>query len=84
MSAFEFALTSQPPFIGTLSPRQDEHSLTGRAALEARLRLLANLSGGLAGKGLGRVIEPFVSIAIRQTEATLRSNIERQYRAEHD
>src|SRR5882724_8315068 len=50
MSAIEFALTSQPPFVNTLSTRCDEHPLTAREALAARLKLLSDLNGGLAGK----------------------------------
>lgn len=34
------------------------------------------LPGGLAGKALGRVIEPFISIAIKHTETTLREKVE--------
>lgn len=37
------------------------------------------LPGGLAGKALGKIIEPFVSIAIKHTEQTLRTNIERRH-----
>ncbi len=35
--------------------------------------------GGLAGKALGRLLEPFVGQAIRHTESTLRSKIEGLY-----
>lgn len=34
------------------------------------------LPGGLAGKAMGKLIEPFVVTAIRQTEANLRRQIE--------
>lgn len=34
------------------------------------------LPGGLAGRALGKLIEPFVVTAIRQTEANLRKQIE--------
>lgn len=34
------------------------------------------LPGGIAGKALGRVIEPFISIAIKHTEHTLRDKVE--------
>jgi uncharacterized membrane protein len=40
------------------------------------------LPGGIAGKALGRAIEPFVSVAIRHTEQTLRRNIEQHYQAQ--
>ncbi|MBV6759717.1 SRPBCC family protein [Rhodococcus opacus] len=35
-----------------------------------------DLPGGLAGKALGRIIEPFVAQAIRHTDATLRRQVE--------
>lgn len=38
------------------------------------------LPGGLAGKALGKLIEPFVSIAIKHTEQTLRNNVEARHR----
>ena len=50
MSAIEFALTSQTPFVSALSPRPDEQPLTGGEALAARMKLLADLSSGLVGK----------------------------------
>ncbi|WP_337455811.1 SRPBCC family protein [Prescottella sp. D32] len=34
------------------------------------------LPGGLAGKALGRLVEPFVTTAIKQTETNLRKQIE--------
>ena len=37
------------------------------------------LPGGLAGKALDRLLEPFVGQAIRHTESTLRSKIEGLY-----
>lgn len=37
------------------------------------------LPGGLAGKALGRVIEPFISIAIRHSETALRAKVEQLY-----
>lgn len=52
---------------------------------EARTRLTVDftydLPGGFAGKALGRVIEPFVAIAIRHTEQTLRRHVEERYSA---
>ncbi|MDV6246648.1 SRPBCC family protein [Rhodococcus opacus] len=35
-----------------------------------------DLPGGLAGKALGKLIEPFVAQAIRHTDATLRRQVE--------
>ena len=35
-----------------------------------------DLPGGLAGKALGKIIEPFVAQAIRHTDATLRRQVE--------
>jgi len=37
------------------------------------------LPGGLAGRVLGKAIEPFVAIAIKHTEHTLREQVERLY-----
>lgn len=37
------------------------------------------LPGGLAGRALGKVIEPFVSIAITHTENLLREQVEKVY-----
>ncbi|MBM4509840.1 SRPBCC family protein [Rhodococcus hoagii] len=39
-------------------------------------RLRLRTAGGLAGKALGRLIEPFVTTAIKQTETNLRKQIE--------
>lgn len=38
------------------------------------------LPGGLAGRALGKIIEPVVGTAIRQTEANLRRQVERRGR----
>lgn len=40
-----------------------------------------DLPGGLAGRALGKVIEPFVTVAVRQTEQTLRHRIEAHHHA---
>lgn len=40
------------------------------------------LPGGLAGKALGRAMEPIVSMTVRHTDAALRKNIEAAYRAQ--
>jgi uncharacterized membrane protein len=37
------------------------------------------LPGGLAGKALGRALEPIVALSIRHTEATLRREIEARH-----
>jgi uncharacterized membrane protein len=37
------------------------------------------LPGGLAGKALGLIVEPFVETAVKNTEATLRHNLELLY-----
>lgn len=39
------------------------------------------LPGGVAGKALGRIIEPFVAIAIKHSEHTLRTKVEERYAA---
>lgn len=38
------------------------------------------LPGGLAGRALGKVIEPFIAIAIHHSEATLSNRVEELYR----
>lgn len=37
------------------------------------------LPGGLAGRAVGKAIEPFISIAIKHTEQTLRDKVEKLY-----
>jgi uncharacterized membrane protein len=37
------------------------------------------LPGGLAGKALGKLLEPIVGVAIRQSEAALRTGIEKRW-----
>jgi uncharacterized membrane protein len=37
------------------------------------------LPGGLAGKALGRALEPIVAMSIRHSDAALRANIEQHY-----
>lgn len=49
-----------------------------------RIDVLFNyeLPGGLAGKALGRAMEPVVALTVRQSDAALRKNIEAAYAAE--
>ncbi len=37
------------------------------------------LPGGMAGRALGKIIEPFITIAIRHTEQRLREKVEQRY-----
>jgi uncharacterized membrane protein len=37
------------------------------------------LPGGLAGKALGRALEPIVALSVRHSDAALRKNIEELY-----
>ncbi|MBJ8340025.1 SRPBCC family protein [Antrihabitans sp. YC3-6] len=39
------------------------------------------LPGGIAGKALGKIIEPFVAIAIRHSDATVKKKLESEYKA---
>jgi uncharacterized membrane protein len=48
----------------------------GPEATELTVDFEYELPGGLAGKALGRAIEPFVAIAVRHTEHTLREKVE--------
>jgi formate hydrogenlyase transcriptional activator len=48
MSAVEFGLTPQPPFLSSLSQLSFEHSLTGSEALAARYEALSQLSQSIA------------------------------------
>lgn len=42
--------------------------------------LTYELPGGLAGRILGQVIEPFVALAVRHSDETLRNKLEARYR----
>lgn len=66
MSAMEFVLTSQLPFVSTLSPRPVENPLRGQEALAARLKLLADLSGGPVGSAKLDLFLMQLARAIRQ------------------
>lgn len=46
---------------------------------ELELNLDYELPGGIAGKALGRLIEPFVAIAVRHSDATARKILEARY-----
>lgn len=37
------------------------------------------LPGGMAGRALGKIIEPFVAIAVRHSDETLRKKLEKMY-----
>ncbi|MGI8678957.1 MAG: hypothetical protein ACR2LX_09770 [Jatrophihabitans sp.] len=39
------------------------------------------LPGGLAGKALGKAMEPIVGMSVRHSDAALRKNIEAAHRA---
>lgn len=54
----------------------------GDTATELVVDFHYELPGGMAGRALGRVIEPFISIAIRHTEQTLRNKVEELYAQE--
>ncbi|QNG20432.1 SRPBCC family protein [Rhodococcus triatomae] len=54
----------------------------GDSATELSVDFAYQLPGGLAGKALGRIVEPFVGTAIKNTEETLRRNVEEIYARE--
>lgn len=41
------------------------------------------LPGGLAGRALGKAMEPVVALSVKHSDAALRKNIEAAYAAEH-
>ncbi len=48
----------------------------GEQSSKVRAEIAYELPGGIAGKGVGKVIEPFVKIAIRHSSADLKKCIE--------
>lgn len=52
---------------------------TGEGVSSVRADIAYELPGGIAGKGVGKVIEPFVKIAIRHSSADLKKCIEAAY-----
>lgn len=52
----------------------DEHKT------ELTVEIDYTLPGGVAGKVLGRTIEPFVQLAVQRSDTALRKTIERRYR----
>ncbi|WP_233267072.1 SRPBCC family protein [Tomitella fengzijianii] len=50
----------------------DEHA-------ELSVEFTYDFGGGLAGKALGRIVEPFVQAAVAQTEKDLRRLVEQRY-----
>lgn len=53
-----------------------EFSAHGEDESELTVDFAYKLPGGLAGRALGLIVEPFVETAVRNTEATLRRNLE--------
>lgn len=51
----------------------------GEAVTELNVDFAYNLGGGLAGKALNRLVEPFMGTAVRTTEESLRRNVEKIY-----
>lgn len=51
----------------------------GEDKTEISVDFAYKLPGGLTGKALGLIVEPFVETAVKNTEATLRHNLEELY-----
>ncbi len=49
---------------------------TGAATSKVHADVAYELPGGIAGKGVGKIIEPFVKIAIRHSSAALKKCVE--------
>ncbi|MBJ8346174.1 SRPBCC family protein [Antrihabitans sp. YC2-6] len=58
-----------------------EFRAIGDEVSELELNLEYVLPGGMAGRALGKIIEPFVAIAVRHSDNTLRKKIEAKYAA---
>ena len=53
-----------------------EFTAHGEDKTEISVDFAYKLPGGLAGKALGLIVEPFVETAVKNTEVTLRHNLE--------
>jgi uncharacterized membrane protein len=54
---------------------------TGPATTKIAVQFSYDVPGGLAGKALGRVLEPIVSLSVRHSDEALRKHIEQLYQA---
>jgi uncharacterized membrane protein len=54
---------------------------TGPATTKIEVTFSYEVPGGLAGKALGRVLEPIVSMSVRHSDEALRKHIEQRYQS---
>ena len=57
-----------------------EFFAAGPATTKVRVTFSYELPGGLAGRAMGRVLEPIVAMSLRHSDHALRHNIETLYR----
>ena len=62
-------------------PNESEWRFTSVGDAETKITVLFRyqLPGGLAGKAMGRVLEPIVALSVRHSDAALRKHIEAAY-----
>jgi uncharacterized membrane protein len=53
---------------------------TGPATTKIEVQFTYEVPGGLAGRALGKALEPIVSMSIRHSDEALRKHIEQRYR----
>ena len=53
---------------------------TGPASTTVQVKFSYELPGGLAGRALGRALEPIVAVSVRHSDQALRREIEARYR----
>ena len=54
---------------------------TGPTTSKIEVRFSYEVPGGLAGRALGKALEPIVSLSVRHSDEALRKQIEQRYRA---
>ena len=54
---------------------------TGPAATTVQVKFSYELPGGLAGRAMGRALEPIVAMSVRHSDHALREQIEARYKA---
>jgi uncharacterized membrane protein len=53
---------------------------TGPTTTKIEVRFSYELPGGLAGRALGKALEPIISISVRHSDEALRTQIEQRYK----
>ncbi|AOW91641.1 polyketide cyclase [Rhodococcus sp. WMMA185] len=64
---------------GSASSSTWEFTPLSEARTEISVDFAYRLPGGLAGKALGLIVEPFIETAVKNSEVTLRNNLEELY-----